>query len=311
MLVLFLSGCHFKSIKNQAKDPNEQVEIKDSSSIESGTIVAESIDAKTDTTTAEPVDPTTANSDPKTAPAEAVVKPVEEELVPAVPAETYTEPTQPTESLDTAEKPIEPVSDFSLIGQITLDQSKLENQNAELKNTIVYFEPAYQLSSILPKTNAVISTRNKEFQPNVLAITAGSTINFPNMDRILHNVFSVSPMSEFDLGLYSAGSSKDVVFNHPGVIYVHCNVHHSMQADILVMDTPYFTQVKSDGSFELKNIPEVSGTLNIWHPRGNIQRLQLNKNSNHKNINQSVVITRPEVPKHSNKFGKAYRRTRY
>ncbi len=192
-----------------------------------------------------------------------------------------------------------------------MDQSNLKRQDAELQNTIVYFEPVDTETSQLPTTHAVISTRNKRFDPNVLAITAGSTISFPNMDRILHNVFSVSAESEFDLGLYSAGTSKEVRFDEPGVIYVHCNVHHSMQADILVLDTPHFTQVDDGGYFELKGLPALRGTLKTWHPRANITSLQLAETSNQKTIKQTVVITRPEVPKHRNKFGKPYRRTRY
>ncbi len=192
-----------------------------------------------------------------------------------------------------------------------MDQSQLKRQNAAIEETIVFFEPLNAQEGELISTDAVISTQNKQFKPNVLAITKGSTVDFPNMDRILHNVFSVSPFSEFDLGLYSAGSSKSVTFNEAGVIYVHCNVHHSMQADILVLDTPYFTQVDKNGHFELDDLPELAGTLKTWHPRANIESIELTVNSNHQNIQQTVVITRPEVPKHRNKFGNSYRRKRY
>ncbi|WP_395373880.1 plastocyanin/azurin family copper-binding protein [Marinicella sp. W31] len=192
-----------------------------------------------------------------------------------------------------------------------MDQSKLKHKNAEINKTIVYFEPQNARLSVLPTTDAIITTQNKEFKPNVLAITAGSEVTFPNTDRILHNVFSVSPESEFDLGLYAAGTSKSVTFEESGVIYVHCNVHHSMQADILVLETPYFTQVDATGKFELSGLPELAGTLKIWHPRGSIKGLQLTGDMNNRNINQTVVITRPKVPKHRNKFGNTYRRKRY
>ena len=200
---------------------------------------------------------------------------------------------------------------MKLVGQISLDQAKLKTKNAEIKNTIVYFEPQNAKTYQLPKTDSVISTLNKQFVPDVLAITAGSQITFPNMDRILHNVFSVSPMSEFDLGLYSAGTSKSVSFTEPGVIYVHCNVHHSMQADILVLNTPYFTQVDENGNFELNGLPELVGTLKTWHPRANIASQKINPEVNGQKIIQTVVISRPKVPKHRNKFGNSYRRTRY
>ena len=83
-----------------------------------------------------------------------------------------------------------------------------------------------------------------------------------------------------------------------------------MQADILVLDTPYFTQVDGTGNFLLKDLPDVTGTLKIWHPRGNIVAIETSAQTDAQNIQQSLSITRPKVPKHSNKFGKSYRPTR-
>ncbi len=241
------------------------------------------------------------------------VKPEPVKPEPVIPEPVKPEPVkpEPVKPEPVKPEPVKPVSSAYLSGNITLDQSKLSRQNAEVSNTIVYFEPndTNTVQNIAP-TNKVISTQNKRFVPSVLAVTAGSEISFPNMDRILHNVFSVSPLSEFDLGLYSAGTTKSVKFDEPGIIYVHCNVHHSMQADILVLNTPYFTQVDSNGHFTLNDLPNTAGTLKIWHPRGNITSLVLDQQNNIDNINQTLVITRPKVPKHSNKFGQSYRPTR-
>ncbi|MCX7554283.1 hypothetical protein OS175_10365 [Marinicella sp. S1101] len=199
---------------------------------------------------------------------------------------------------------------MNLSGEVKLDQSELRRQNAEVSNTIVYFEPNNKQGIDLSPTDAIISTQNKRFEPNVLAVTVGSEVSFPNMDRILHNVFSVTPESEFDLGLYSAGTTKNVTFDQPGVIYVHCNVHHSMQADILVLDTPYFTRVDESGRFDLGGLPSLDGELKIWHPRGNIKTINLNDGMDLTALQQELTITRPKVPKHTNKFGKSYRPTR-
>ena len=195
-------------------------------------------------------------------------------------------------------------------GQINLNQDKVKRQDADVADTVIYFEPTIKSTQPLAPTDQVISTQNKRFEPSVLAITAGSEVQFPNMDRILHNVFSVSPGSQFDLGLYSAGTTKSVAFDQPGIIYVHCNVHHSMQADILVLDTPFFTQADSDGHFELQGLNQLQGELKIWHPRGSITTIPVNGALPNGIIDQTVVITRPKVPKHTNKFGKSYRPTR-
>ena len=273
LTTMFLVGCNYKSAKTKAETPPKVNPIKNIETVKSKTIK----------------------------PKHSQTQPIQPEAV--KPEAVKPEPVKP--------EPVKTELVQRLVGKVSLDQSKLKRKNAELANTIVYFEPLNVQYSQLLATDAVISTQNKKFKPSVLAITAGSKVNFPNMDRILHNVFSVSPESDFDLGLYSAGTSKSVTFDEPGVIYVHCNVHHSMQADILVLDTPYFTQVDGLGNFELNGLPELEGTLKTWHPRANIESLQLTENSNLQNIQQTVVITRPEVPKHRNKFGNSYRRTRY
>ncbi len=175
---------------------------------------------------------------------------------------------------------------------------------------MVYFEPTDRTGIVLEPMNETIVTQNKQFSPLTLAITAGSQVNFPNMDRILHNVFSVSTSHEFDLGLYSAGTSKAVTFAEPGIIYVHCNVHHYMHADILVLDTPYFTYADETGKFELSGMPNLDGVIKIWHPRGVLKTIPVTKDNNNMTINHTVDIIREKVPKHTNKFGKSYRPTK-
>ena len=286
--VWLLSGCASQTTtKPQAEAPPEVID-----------------PVKTEPVKPEPVKPEPVKPEP--------VKPEPVKPEPVKPEPVKPEPVKPEPVKPEPVKP-EPVkpSLFSMAGSITLDQSELDRKDAEISNAIVYFEPTSSINTTkLKPTNAVISTQNKRFEPNVLAITVGSEIEFPNMDRILHNVFSVSPESEFDLGLYSAGTTKSVTFDQPGVIYVHCNVHHSMQADILVLDTPYFTQVGDTGEFVLKDLPEVTGTLKIWHPRGSIKRIAITAQTDLQNIQQDLSITRPKVPKHTNKFGKSYRPTR-
>jgi plastocyanin len=192
---------------------------------------------------------------------------------------------------------------ITLTGKVNITDSKTK---ANISSTVVYFTPDDGKYTVQPQADFNISTKNKRFEPNVLVIPVGSEVNFPNLDRILHNVFSVSGKSEFDLGLYSAGTVKSVKFDTPGVIYVHCNVHHSMQADILVVDTPWYTSVNDDGSFSLVDLPNKPGTLHVWHPRSNLKKIAVNNNQVNA-FNIDLDITRKKVPKHLNKLGKSYR----
>ena len=87
---------------------------------------------------------------------------------------------------------------------------------------------------------ATMNQRDETFVPHVVAITTGTTVDFPNSDRIYHNVFSLSKTTSFDLVRYAAGRSKSVRFDRPGIVRVFCEIHSHMSAFILVFSHPFF-----------------------------------------------------------------------
>jgi plastocyanin len=109
--------------------------------------------------------------------------------------------------------------------------------------------------------HAVMNQRNETFAPHVLAITTGTTVDFPNSDRIYHNVFSLSKGTTFDLGRYAAGRSKSVRFDRPGIVRVFCEIHSHMSAFILVFSHPFFAITDSEGRYRIENVPP--GTYNV------------------------------------------------
>ncbi len=109
--------------------------------------------------------------------------------------------------------------------------------------------------------HAVMDQRNETFVPHVLAITTGTTVDFPNSDRIYHNVFSLSKPNRFDLGRYAIGKSRSVRFDRPGIIRVFCDIHSHMNAFILVFSHPYFAMTDGTGAYRIDNIPP--GTYNV------------------------------------------------
>ncbi|MFV0543988.1 MAG: hypothetical protein ACK5L8_09915 [Marinicella pacifica] len=240
---------------------------------------------------------------------------VEPESVKPEPVEPEPVEPEPVKPEPVAPKPVEPepvepeVKRMTLFGQIQLDQYKLRRQNAQIDKTVVYFQPNENIQPLPTQTHRIV-TENKRFEPDVLAITRGSTVQFPVKDTILHNVFSVTPRNNFDLGLYSQGTTKNHVFNKSGIVYVHCNVHHAMQADVIVLDTPYFTYADKNGHYQLNNVPMSDGQLYFWHPRGQQVSDTITANNDKQQHNKTLTITRPKVPKHTNKFGKSYRPTR-
>jgi plastocyanin len=136
----------------------------------------------------------------------------------------------------------------------------------EIKNVVVYLKDAAYRVALAP-TKAELRQEHETFLPHVLAVTRGSTVDFPNDDPIFHNVFSLSSAASFDLRRYPRGESRSWQFPKAGIVKVYCHIHSHMSGTILVLDHPYFAIPQTDGTFELPNIPPGEHTVVAWHER--------------------------------------------
>src|SRR5207245_982674 len=141
-------------------------------------------------------------------------------------------------------------------------------QNPVVAETLLRLEPiGAKAPRVAPGTFQMV-TRGKMLIPHVVAIPAGSTVNFPNDDPISHNLFSLSSNNAFDLGLYRKGAGKSQKFDTPGLVNVYCNVHPSMSAVIHIIDTPYYAFADAGGNYSLPSIPPGRYRLIAWNEQG-------------------------------------------
>lgn len=136
----------------------------------------------------------------------------------------------------------------------------------EIKNVVVSLKNV-NFRGALPPRRAELHQDHETFVPHVLAVTRGSTVDFPNDDPIYHNVFSLSTARQFNLGRFPQGQSKSETFNNTGIVKVYCDIHSHMSATILVFDHPFFAVPRDDGSFEIPNLPPAEYTVAGWHER--------------------------------------------
>lgn len=152
-----------------------------------------------------------------------------------------------------------------------LSSRKKRQRNATTRRTS--FEDviiaAYPLSfkvKTKPLKKVRVIQKNAEFRPHVLAITPGTRVEFINLDRFFHNVFSYTPGSRFNIGRRATGSKYTRTINKTGKISLFCDIHSRMNATIVSLNTPYFTQPRKSGVYLLKNLPPGKYRIEIIHP---------------------------------------------
>jgi hypothetical protein len=149
--------------------------------------------------------------------------------------------------------------------------------------------------------------KGKAFNPRVVVVPVGGTVQFPNEDPIFHNAFSVSGDNRFDMELYKRPKVGAFTFQHPGIVKVYCNIHPQMSAVVVVRDNPLFTKAAADGSFTIENVPAGKYVVKAWHERGGESgsEVTVTETGTAQALFTLDGSTYKSVP-HKNKFGKDY-----
>jgi len=137
------------------------------------------------------------------------------------------------------------------------------------RRVVVYLESAPRDAfADLQPGRARMDQRGQQFLPRVLAVPAGTVVDFPNNDTTFHNVFSLSRVRTFDLGRFAPGRSGAVRFSRPGIVPIFCDIHSHMSAYVLVFSHPYFAVSDTDGRYEIADVPSGQYSLAVWSELG-------------------------------------------
>ena len=146
----------------------------------------------------------------------------------------------------------------------------------ERSRVVIYLEGP-SLAGIAPVHASIpqIQQIDRRFLPDLVVIPAGSTVAFPNMDPIFHNIFSLSKAKSFDLGSYDKGDTRKVTFPKPGIVDVYCHLHPNMSATIVVTPNRWFAQSDRSGHFAIPDVPPGQYTVVAWHKAAGFFRKQI------------------------------------
>ncbi|HEY1804583.1 MAG TPA: hypothetical protein VGG45_08880 [Terracidiphilus sp.] len=195
---------------------------------------------------------------------------------------------------------------------IVRPQARKSAAPAQGPAVVVWLKPLDPPAGFMPPPpgHFRMAQKNKTFEPHLLVVPIGSTVSFPNLDPFFHNVFSQFNGKRFDLGLYEAGSTRDVRFDHEGVSYLFCNIHPEMSAVIITMSTPWYA-ISSGGEITLQQVPPGQYVVHVWAEGATvaqldrfIRRVRIGPDAD--NLG-TISIQMEPAPPHKNKFGEDYR----
>lgn len=149
----------------------------------------------------------------------------------------------------------------------TLTITVMSEQSGEPVSDTVVTLPGPDAPPAGPYT---IAQKDRAFQPRVLTVPVGSTINFPNKDDTQHHIYSFSPAKTFDIELYAGEPESPIHFDKPGIVELGCNIHDHMQGFVIVTERPHYGRTDKNGQvrFEHSDVPEGQPiTARVWHPR--------------------------------------------
>ena len=203
-------------------------------------------------------------------------------------------------------------------GKVELFDAESSKNEASALGVVVWLEPAAAPPLVIALTNSSQAQRlrlvqeHKSFQPHLLVVEVGASVEFPNHDPFFHNVFSLFEGKRFDLGLYEAGTSHVVNFDRPGVSYIFCNIHPEMSAVVLALNTPFFGVSDSRGNVAIRGVPPGRYVLRIWHERATPEALKslsrevtISEDSRSFGVLRVVETTALNLA-HKNKYGQDY-----
>ncbi len=148
----------------------------------------------------------------------------------------------------------------------TLVVDVLQGSGLPLADAVVFLESPQARRQVRPLMKAEMGQAGKQFVPQVLVVTTGTEVDFPNRDTVRHHVYSFSPVKKFELKLYIGTPTQPVLFDQPGIAVLGCNIHDQMVGWIVIVDTPYFGRTAAQGQVVLDKLPPGNYRLRSWHP---------------------------------------------
>jgi hypothetical protein len=141
-----------------------------------------------------------------------------------------------------------------------------------LANVLVWVEGVTSGKPLPEVRRETLTIEKCRFEPRVMAVVAGSTVNVFSRDRVAHGPRfyregAAEPIEE--IRTVDAGQvvPSEKIAREPGIIEVRCSEHPFARAFIAVFDHPYFAVTDEKGAFKIDGLPAGTYTVKVWQER--------------------------------------------
>ncbi|MBV9183386.1 MAG: hypothetical protein JO356_18955 [Acidobacteria bacterium] len=200
-----------------------------------------------------------------------------------------------------------------LSGHVRVLEGEHGKASSHDENVVVWLSPLDSPAPPRPIRNGRprLTQHNKSFEPHLLVVPVGAVVEFPNRDPFFHNVFSLFDGKRFDLGLYEAGTTRNVSFDRPGVSYIFCNIHAEMSAVIIALDTPFYGISNSKGEVDISEVPAGRYLRRVWYEAAlpatlNTLTREIRVGAEQQSLGNLEIPASLTVHSHQNKYGMDY-----
>lgn len=138
--------------------------------------------------------------------------------------------------------------------------------NGGVANTVVFLKDISKGKAMdLPEEHQFLNQKTCRYEPHVLLVPADGTLRIKSSDPVLHTVH-MSGASDYNLPFPFANQTVSRTMNRSGVVDMRCNAGHVwMNAEMLVVNHPYYAVTDADGNFKLTNVPAGEYEIEAWH----------------------------------------------